>query len=872
MSSPSLVSCDPLVRIPDARAGWVRRCTGPLAAALVLAMFWALMAASVSEKSLTADETAHAAAGYSYWKRHDFRLNPENGNLPQRVMAIPFLFGGSAFPAANSELWESSDAGLVGDAWFHASGNDTQAMIRRGRGAIALVAVVLGCLVWGWARQLFGPLGGMLALLVYVTSPTILANGPLMVSDTTSALLFLAAAWALWSVLHRLTFGRVVLSGAVLGALFVSKLSAVAIIPIGLTLAVLRVIVGRPWWLGFGWNRELTRRAHQGIAVVGATLAHALIAALVVWAFYGFRYSAFAPGGKSNAAFRLSWEFVLDKPSPLAQLEAIDLSPEQKTRANEILERYDWNRDALAATREVSAALLTPAQRQKLEELLATPAAAPAARVVDYFRQHRLLPEAFLYGAAHTWRFSRMRAAFFNGEYGATGWKTFFPYTVLVKTPLAMFGLLLLAALAIIARSQAEFVGGARQWTFAGPLLYATAPLWCLLAFYWAAVIPSHLNIGHRYVIPTYPPVFILGGAAAWWLEAAWLKRTACKAGLLDRGLSNGPGTAIAHNRDELSEFGSDVSPAKTLPAGFGAPALHPRKTGANIAALALGGLVVGLVVEVGFRYPNYLAYFNGIVTPAQAYHHLVDSSLDWGQDLPGVKRYIDAHPQRGPFCLSYFGAGRPETYGIAANLLICGAGIDRPRTPFRELHAPANQLADAVGKAKRDWPGGEVVSQTTGPNGDVQLVFLCVPAVPEFRAGTYLISASMLPTVWAAIDGPLGPWNARFEATYQELRRTVTPLLAPAAADRARAFAAMPLERWNEVFESYAQFRFARLTAYLRQREPNDTIGYSILAYTLMESDLDRALNGPPPELGIDFPNRLVAQLEPSASPASTR
>jgi hypothetical protein len=51
-----------------------------------------------------------------------------------------------------------------------------------------------------------------------------------------------------------------------------------------------------------------------------------------------------------------------------------------------------------------------------------------------------------------------------------------------------------------------------------------------------------------------------------------------------------------------------------------------------------------------------------------------------------------------------------------------------------------------------------------------------------------------------------------------------------------------------------YEMCRFARLTAYLRQREPDDNVNYSILVYRLTEADLARALDGPPPELGRDI------------------
>ena len=70
--------------------------------------------------------------------------------------------------------------------------------------------------------------------------------------------------------------------------------------------------------------------------------------------------------------------------------------------------------------------------------------------------------------------------------------------------------------------------------------------------------------------------------------------------------------------------------------------------------------------------YPNYLAYFNRIAGgPANGYKHLVDSSLDWGQDLPGLKRWLKEHdldsPGKTPVYLAYFGQANPAHYHIRA-------------------------------------------------------------------------------------------------------------------------------------------------------------------------------------------------------------
>ncbi len=63
--------------------------------------------------------------------------------------------------------------------------------------------------------------------------------------------------------------------------------------------------------------------------------------------------------------------------------------------------------------------------------------------------------------------------------------------------------------------------------------------------------------------------------------------------------------------------------------------------------------------------FPHYEAYFNELVGgPANGQRILVDSNLDWGQDLPALKQLLD---DRGldQVYLSYFGTAPPEQYGI---------------------------------------------------------------------------------------------------------------------------------------------------------------------------------------------------------------
>ena len=66
-------------------------------------------------------------------------------------------------------------------------------------------------------------------------------------------------------------------------------------------------------------------------------------------------------------------------------------------------------------------------------------------------------------------------------------------------------------------------------------LLYRTLPLWIFMAVYWAFSIRSHINIGHRHLLPIYPCVYVLTGAAAWWLTRRKLAATLCTPSSLAR-------------------------------------------------------------------------------------------------------------------------------------------------------------------------------------------------------------------------------------------------------------------------------------------------------------------------------------------------
>lgn len=77
------------------------------------------------------------------------------------------------------------------------------------------------------------------------------------------------------------------------------------------------------------------------------------------------------------------------------------------------------------------------------------------------------------------------------------------------------------------------------------------------------------------------------------------------------------------------------------------------------VAFVALGGSVLSCLRV----YPHTLSYFNELAGgPENGPAHLLDSNVDWGQDLTFLERWHDAHPDAQPLTIVYFGLYEPAT------------------------------------------------------------------------------------------------------------------------------------------------------------------------------------------------------------------
>jgi hypothetical protein len=67
--------------------------------------------------------------------------------------------------------------------------------------------------------------------------------------------------------------------------------------------------------------------------------------------------------------------------------------------------------------------------------------------------------------------------------------------------------------------------------------------------------------------------------------------------------------------------------------------------------------------------YPLSMSYFNELAGgPVGGHRHLIDASIDWGQDMFRLKEWIDAHPEARPIYVDFHGSIDLKHFGIKSD------------------------------------------------------------------------------------------------------------------------------------------------------------------------------------------------------------
>ncbi len=274
---------------------------------------------------------------------------------------------------------------------------------------------------------------------------------------------------------------------------------------------------------------------------------------------------------------------------------------------------------------------------------VAAPGSAPNATLAARISARLGMPEhAFLTGLDDVILHNEGgHETYLLGARAMQGWWYYFPVVFAVKsTVAAIAGLLVVLAAGLwAARGLSRRI---LEWVRRVPLIAAGLAL--PPAIYFAISMTSSINLGMRHILPVYP--FLYAGAAA----------------VLAR---------------------------------------LPARRMAGVAMLLLGCLQIA---ECAWITPDYLAFFNVLAGgPGRGPEYLVDSNIDWGQDIKKLALWLNAHGTRRAL-VYYFGNTQMRYYGVEdvgwpAPLDqkgwdeiddFCVANV----TPLYGVYAPLNALA----------------------------------------------------------------------------------------------------------------------------------------------------------------------------------
>jgi hypothetical protein len=235
-------------------------------AALLLALHAVLALWGATRNSVTFDENFHLPSGVLIARYGELRVSATNPPLVKALCGFAALAAGAKVPdAAALGVGEQAQ---VGEAFMRANADRFQRVFVAARSVVVALSVLLGALVWRWARRLDGPRAGLFALALYALAPEALAHAGVATLDLATALGFAASVYAFWIFARSGRWNAWLATVLAVGATFLTRFSAVLLAPILIALAIVTVVWGRP------------RRPHRlwaGLAMLPVTTVAILV-------------------------------------------------------------------------------------------------------------------------------------------------------------------------------------------------------------------------------------------------------------------------------------------------------------------------------------------------------------------------------------------------------------------------------------------------------------------------------------------------------------------------------------------------------------------------------------------------------------------
>jgi hypothetical protein len=251
----------------------------PLACGLIIVQM-ILVEIIVHGESLTFDEGDHIFAGYMMWHTGDYGLNPEHPPLVKLVATLPLLHQNLWVPTLQQRMFKG-EAYRDGRDFMERNDGPGHSLLFRMRLAAGVFAVGLSVVVFLMGSKLFGESAGLLALLLVVFEPNVLANSDLVTTDVGVTCFLLATIYCFYRYARQPSVIGLLLTGLAAGLTLASKHSGILLAPMLLGLALVEIAYA-----------ERERRKRMATTLLGGLAAIVVLAVGVLWAFYGFRYAA----------------------------------------------------------------------------------------------------------------------------------------------------------------------------------------------------------------------------------------------------------------------------------------------------------------------------------------------------------------------------------------------------------------------------------------------------------------------------------------------------------------------------------------------------------------------------------------------------
>ena len=249
-----------------------------LLALLLIGAATARSAISTRLDSFTEDEAYHIAAGVSYVRYGDFRINPEHPPLVK--LWIGAFLSGTGFQLGPLRRFNDKpdERSFTEDAVFLK--NDPDSVQRRARIGMWILNGLLLLALTLSAERALGRTVALGTLLFLVIDPTVAAHLPVVLTDLPVALTSVTAILLAIRVFRDWVWTDVLVCSVFLGLALAAKHSAPVTL-VGVAIAGLGVAFLQP--ITTGNASRFSRSVKLATMLVGALV--------VLWAFYGFRYT-----------------------------------------------------------------------------------------------------------------------------------------------------------------------------------------------------------------------------------------------------------------------------------------------------------------------------------------------------------------------------------------------------------------------------------------------------------------------------------------------------------------------------------------------------------------------------------------------------